>query len=64
MSTNVPVTVWQPNNGDGELSNSTPYSIVDPSGNQLVDTVANVIIDTGVLFTGKPTTVWSEDDGR
>lgn len=69
MSTNVPLTVWSPSDGNGEYTVGassflvdpvTPTSfIVDPAG-----TLASPIfeVDTGVTLTTIPQTVWQERD--
>lgn len=64
MATNVPVTLWQPSNGNGEYSVSGVYNIVDTIADYLVDPLGDFIVDTGLLFNRMPTTVWSEDDGQ
>lgn len=62
MSTNVPVTVWQPTDGNSEFSTGSAVSIVDTAAVQLVDTAGISIVDTGVTKTLIPATVWAEND--
>lgn len=64
MSQDVPVTVWQPTSGNGEYSFLGVYNIDDPSGNLLVDPSAVQIVDTGVIFTQIPSSIWAENDGE
>lgn len=63
MSTNVPVSVWQPTSGNGEYSLTGVSNIDDSSGNLLVDPSAVQIVDTGVSFTQIPTSIWTENNG-
>lgn len=59
----TPITIWRNNNGFGEYSGTGVLDIMDTTGAFLVDTVANNIVDTGIAFTDKPKTIWSENDG-
>lgn len=63
MAVNVPITVWQ-GQDQAEYSNDGVYNIVDSLGNFLVDPSGVFIVDTGVIFTLFPVTIWSEDDGQ
>lgn len=64
MSTNVPVTVWNPPYYGGEYTPGTVSDIVDASGVFLVDpqSSSTLIVDTGVDFTPVPATTWISDD--
>lgn len=62
MSVNAPATIWQDTQGLTEFSNTSPFNIVDSLGVFLVDPSAVFIVDTGVIATGIPATVWTEDD--
>lgn len=60
----VPVTVWQPTTGNGEYSLEGVFNIDDSSGNLLIDPSANQIIDTGVIFSSIPVSIWEQNDGE
>lgn len=62
MATDVPQTVWQPTDGLSEFGNETPNNIVDNLSNYLVDPSGNFIVDTGVIQTLIPSTIWEEND--
>lgn len=62
MATNVPVSVWRDTDGLSEYSSTGVYDIDDPSGVFLVDPSGVNIVDTGVLATMIPASVWKEDD--
>lgn len=62
MATDVPVTIWQPTDGNSDFSYSGVNSIVDTTGTNLVDTTGVQIVDTGVTQTMIPATTWTEDD--
>lgn len=64
MSVSVPVTIWSPTSGNGEYSLTSTAFIDDTVGVFLVDTVGNSVIDTGVVFTIIPVTLWAENDGQ
>lgn len=64
MSVNVPVSIWQPTSGNGEYSLSGVYDIYDPSGGFLVDPSGVNIVDTGVIFTQIPSSIWAENNGQ
>lgn len=62
MSTNVPLTIWTPPSGNGEVT---------PSGNPTLDTEAAADLSTeaggllileDTLYEPIPATVWVEDD--
>lgn len=57
------VTVWQPTTGNGEFTLGGVFSIADPSGNLLVDPSGTQIVDTGVIFSQIPDTIWTENNG-
>lgn len=58
--TTEPTTIWS--GKDGEYTLFSPLGIVDTTGKALQDTSGNSIVDTGVLFTGTPATVWTPND--
>lgn len=58
----TPETIWQPTTGNGEYSIGGVYNIADPSGNLLADPSGVEIVDTGVIFTQIPDTIWIEDN--
>lgn len=51
-----PATQWS--GTTGEYSSTGVADIADPSANLLVDPSGNNIVDTGETFTQKPATVW------
>lgn len=57
------VTVWQPTTGNGEFTLGGVFNIADPSGNLLVDPSGTQIVDTGVIFSQIPDTIWTENNG-
>lgn len=62
MSTNVPVTIWRPQNGDAEMSASNSAFIDTESGLDIItESGLNLIIEPGTS-TPKPATVWAEND--
>lgn len=63
MPTNVPQTEWRATNGLVDYDSEDPNNIVDINGNFLVDPFGNYVVDTGVIATTIPATVWEEDDG-
>lgn len=62
MSTNEPVTIYRPQ-AEGEMSTPGVADIIDTTGKFLVDPSGNQIVDTGTLFTAIPSTVYTENDG-
>lgn len=64
MSTNVPVTVWRNTDGLGEFTGADVQEIVDINDVNLVDIDGVYVVDTGVIFTQIPATIWEEDDSR
>lgn len=64
MSVNTPVSVWRDTQGLSEYSNSGVYNIVDTTATFLVDPSGVFIVDTGVLATIIPSTIWSENESR
>ncbi len=62
MSTDVPVSIWQPTQGNTEFDNTGVYYIVDTTGTFLVDPSGTFVVDTGVTATPIPATVWIGDD--
>lgn len=62
MAVNVPTTQWRDTSGLTEYSSSGVYNIVDTTATFLVDPSGVFIVDTGVLATLIPSTVWVEDD--
>ncbi len=58
---NVPATVYTPSDGNGEMSSTGVFNIVDTVGTFLVDTVGTFIVDTGTTFTQIPATVYVEN---
>lgn len=63
MAVDVPVTVWQPTDGNSEFTDTGVNYIVDTADFYLVDTTGFYIVDTGVTQTLIPSTVWVENDG-
>ena len=63
MATNVPITIWQPTNGNGEMSSQTALNITSISGNNLITISGNTLVTGTGVFTPIPVTIWSENDG-
>lgn len=59
---NTPVTIWQPTTGNGEFTLGGVFNIADPSGFLLADPSGVEIVDTGVIFTQIPSTIWEQDE--
>lgn len=62
MAVNEPVTIYRPQT-EGEMSSPGTADIVDTTGKFLVDPSGNQIVDTGTLFTATPATIYTENDG-
>lgn len=62
MSTNVPPTIWQDTQGLNEYTGEGIDYVVSNTNVYLVDPSSTYIVDTGVVTTMIPATVWSEDD--
>lgn len=62
MSVDAPQTQWRDPSGLVTFTNEDPNNIVDTADNYLVDPSGNFIVDTGVVETLIPATVWEEDD--
>ncbi len=57
-------TIWSPRgNQEGEYTIGSVNDIVDPLNNYLVDPSGNQIIDTGVVFNIIDNTVWANSPG-
>lgn len=63
MSTNVPVTVWQPATGNGEMVQGTEVALETISRLNLITLSGNQLVTKDSLFTQIPGTVWSENNG-
>ena len=59
--TSPPATIWRATNGLSEFSGESANNIVDTNGDFLVDPSLVFIVDTGVLESLIPRTVWEED---
>jgi len=62
MSVGVPVTIYRDQSGLTEYTSEGANYIVDTTDTFLVDTNGDNIVDTGVLATLIPQTVWTEDN--
>lgn len=63
MATNVPVTIWQPTPGNGEMSTQAVAAFTTIAG-AILTTLAGVTLTSGVgVYTKIPNTIWTEDDG-
>lgn len=64
MSTDVPVTTWQPTSGNGEMGTDGLVGLKTISGLGLT-TLSGVGLETlQSTFTQIPTTLWVEDDSQ
>lgn len=57
-----PQTVWQSTDGLSDFTSGDASYIVDTTGTFLVDPSLTYIVDTGVLNSRIPATVWITDD--
>lgn len=64
MAENVPVTIYRDTSGLTEYNNIGTNYIVDTLDNNVADPSGNLIVDTGVVATPIPATVWEEDDSK
>lgn len=62
MSVNIPATVWSPQSGSGEMSNSGGAAITTLSALNLITLSGNQLVTLESIFTPTPATVWEEDD--
>lgn len=57
-----PSTIWT---GQGGMyTSSTVANIADSAGSLLADPSSNLIVDTGIIFTFDPATIWVTDDSQ
>lgn len=62
MSTNTPLTIWSPNNQQGEFSVSGNPNLDTESSLDLLTESGNNLVSEDSIFTPLATTVWQEDD--
>lgn len=63
MTTTIPATTWQPQQGQGEYSLISAAAIVNTTGTALVDINGTALVDIDTQFTHIPATTWSINDG-
>lgn len=63
MSTNVPVTIWRPTDGESEMGQSDSENITTLSGFNITTLSGTSLIVAPGTYTPKPVTVWVENDG-
>lgn len=64
MSTNVPVTIWQPSLGNGEMGIGGNENITTLSGLGLTTLSGDFLITLLSTFTPIPGSTWEEDDSE
>lgn len=64
MATNVPVTIWQPTNFNGEMGIQSALNFQTDSGLNLVTLSGDQLITGTSTYTPLPDTSWIEDDGE
>ena len=64
MATDVPVTIWQPINFNGEMSNQSTLNFITLSGLNLVTLGGDQLVTGISVYTKIPVSVWIEDDSQ
>lgn len=64
MAVNVPVTIWQPTPGNGEMATQGVIDLVTLAGVFIITLAGAQVILGSSTYTKIPTTVWVEDDGE
>jgi hypothetical protein len=64
MTVSVPVTIWAPTDGNGEMGQSTGATIETESESVLTTEAGTEIVIEDASLTTIPATVWVENDSQ
>lgn len=64
MSTNVPVTIWTPTSGIGEMGSLGGANITTLSGVDITTLSGVQLVTQTSTYTNIPATEWVEDDSQ
>lgn len=59
-----PTTIWQPTDGQSEISQTTNPNIDTEAGLDLITEAGVNLVIEDLTITGVPGTVWTEDDSQ
>lgn len=62
MTSGVPTTIWRPQNGESEMTQSDAADITTLSGLSMITLSGNKLIVDAGSYIPKPATVWVEND--
>lgn len=62
MTTGVPTTIWRPQNGESEMTQSNSANVTTLSGLNITTLSGNSLVIGAGSYISKPATVWVEND--